>query len=149
MTTKEDNAMSQARSGNIAVTVLPQAAGGWVCEVTTSLAGGAGPTKCFHGQSASHALAHALEDLARMFRKEAEAEQNVDWDVVERATSGEVVNRRFHVILHYERVAEEESKFEALTNTLLGNTVVENAEIAIIQVDADLPKPEWTSRDGD
>ena len=141
--------MSQTRSGNIAVTVIPQATGGWVCEVTTSLAARTDPTKSFHGQSASHAIALALEDLARMFRKEAEAEQNVDWDAVERATSGEVVNRRFHVILHYERVAEEESKFEALTNTLLGNTVVEDAEIAIIQVDADLPKPEWTSRDGD
>jgi len=41
--------------------------------------------------------------------------------------------------LHYERVAEEESKFEAMHNTLLGNTVVENAEISIIQVDPELP----------
>ena len=45
------------------------------------------------------------------------------------------------MILHYEQVVEEESKFEALTSIRLGNTVVENAEIAVIQVDPDLPKP--------
>jgi len=58
---------------------------------------------------------------------------------VDRSTSGKGIDKRFHVILHYERVAEEESKFEALENTLMGNTVVENAEISIIQVDPDLP----------
>ena len=36
--------------------------------------------------------------------------------------------------------------FEAMTNTLLGNTVVENAELTIIQVDPDFPKLAWKSR---
>ncbi len=127
------------RSGNIAVTIVPQSAGRYACEVTPTLDGRTGPTKTFHGQSAKHAIAIALEGLARSFRKEAEAEQDIDWEAVERSPAGKVVEKRFHVILHYERVAEEESKFDAFHNTLLGNTVVENAEIAIIQVDPYLP----------
>jgi hypothetical protein len=50
------------------------------------------------------------------------------------------------VILHYERLVEDESKFDAAHNTLLGNTVVENAELTIIQVDPDLPKLAWKGR---
>ena len=138
--------MSKTSSGNISISVISKATGGWVCEVTLSLADRTDPTKIFHGQSSNHAIALALEDLAHAFRTEAEAQQNINWDDQERSTSGAVINKRFHVILHYERVTEDESKFEAMTNTLLGNTVVENAEIAIIQVDPDLPNPEWTSR---
>ncbi len=141
--------MSQTTSGNIAINVIPQATGGWVCEITSSLAGRNGPTKRFHGQTQDHALALALEDLASAFRTEAEAEQNIESETIDRSAFGEVINKHFHVILHYECVAEEESKFEAMTNTLLGNTVVENAEIAIIQVDPGLPRPKWRRREGD
>lgn len=140
--------MPQPYSGAIAITVIPQANGRCVCEVTPSLAGRTGPTKRFHGQTSNHAIALALEDLAQGFRAEAEAEQDIAWEAVDRSPSGKVINKRFHVILHFERVTEEESKFEAMHNTLLGNTVVENATIAIIQVDPDLPKPEWTGRAG-
>jgi hypothetical protein len=45
------------------------------------------------------------------------------------------------MILHYERVTE--SKFEAFHDTLLGKMVIENAEIAVIQVNSDLPMPPW------
>jgi phosphoribosylformylglycinamidine (FGAM) synthase PurS component len=38
-----------------------------------------------------------------------------------------------------ERIAEDESKFEAMHNTIMGNTVVENATIAVIKVDEALP----------
>jgi hypothetical protein len=69
---------------------------------------------------------------------EAEAEQKVDWDAVDRSPSGKVKEKRFHIILHYERVAKEESKFEAMVNTQMGNTVIENAAISIIQIDPDL-----------
>jgi len=127
------------KSGDIAIAIVPQANGRYVCEVTPSLDGRAGSTRRFHGQSPNHAIAIALENLAHAFRLQAEAEQNIDWDAVDRSTSGKGIDKRFHVILHYERVAEEESKFEALENTLMGNTVVENAEISIIQVDPDLP----------
>src|SRR5712692_3394335 len=128
-----------SNSGNIAITVIPQANGRYICEVTPSLEGRTGPTKRFHGQNPKHAIAIALENLARTFRMEAEAEQNIDWEAVDRSPSGGVNEKRFHVILHYERVAQEESKFEAMVNTQMGNTVVENAEITIIQVDPDLP----------
>ncbi len=43
------------------------------------------------------------------------------------------------MILHYERIAEDESKFEARHNTIMGNTVVENAQITLIEIDPDLP----------
>jgi hypothetical protein len=41
-------------------------------------------------------------------------------------------------MLHYERITEDESKFEALHNTIIGNTVVENATIAIVEISPDL-----------
>ena len=138
--------MRERTSGTIAVIVIPQANGRYVCEATPTLAGGTGKTKAFHGQTANHAIANALEDLARALRAKVEAGQNVDWDAVDRSPSGEVIGKRFHVILHYERLVEDESKFEAMHNTLLGNTVVENAELTIIQVDPDLPKLAWKSR---
>jgi hypothetical protein len=135
-----------SNSGNIAITVVPQANGRSICQVTPSLEGRTSPTKSFHGQTPKHAIAIALENLARKFRIEAEAEQNVDWEAVDRSSSGKLSEKRFHVILHYERVVEEESKFEAMVNTQMGNTVVENAEISIIQVDPDLsvePLERW------
>ncbi len=145
-----EDAMSQLgtspTSGNIAITVISEARGRCICEVTPSLEGRTRPTKRFHGQNPKHAIAVALENLARMFRMEAEAEQKVDWEAVDRPLSGKVNEKRFHVILHYERVAEEESKFEAMHNTLIGNTIVENAEIAIIQVDPNLPIEPWEKR---
>ena len=38
----------------------------------------------------------------------------------------------------YEEIAEAESKFEARHNTLLGNTVVENALISVIEISPDV-----------
>jgi hypothetical protein len=128
-----------SNSVSIVITVIPQANGRYLSEMILSLEGRIGPIKRFHGQNPKHAIAIALENLARLFRMEAEAEQNIDWDAVDRPPSGKVNEKRFHVILHYERVADEESKFEAMVNTQMGNTVVENAEISIIQVDPDLP----------
>jgi phosphoribosylformylglycinamidine (FGAM) synthase PurS component len=78
---------------------------------------------------------------------EAEAEQNIDWEAVDRSPSGKVNEKRFHVILHYEHVTEDESKFDAMQNTLLGNTVIENAEVSIIQVAPDLPIEPLERRD--
>jgi hypothetical protein len=39
----------------------------------------------------------------------------------------------------YERITEDESMFEATHNTIIGNTVVENAKIIVVQIDSDLP----------
>lgn len=69
----------------------------------------------------------------------AEEEQQLDWDKVERLPSGDINQHRYHVIVHYERVAEEDCKFAAVTETHMGNTIVENAEISIIRVDPDVP----------
>ena len=105
--------MDERSSGTIAVLVIPQANGRYRCEVTPTLAGETGATKAFHGQTANHAVANALEDLARSLRAGVEAGQNVDWDAVDRSPSEEVIDKRFHVILHYERLVKDESKFRS------------------------------------
>ncbi|WP_416669403.1 hypothetical protein [Egbenema bharatensis] len=43
------------------------------------------------------------------------------------------------MILHYERIAEDELKFEVMHNTIVGNTGVENDKITMIEMDSDLP----------
>lgn len=69
----------------------------------------------------------------------AEKQQNVDWDAVERSSTGEPIEKPYHVMLHYEDIITAESKFEAMHNTILGNTVVENATITVIEIASDLP----------
>lgn len=137
--------MLPTKSDNVAISVTP-GDGRYLCRLTLTLQGRTRETRSFHGQSANHATAIALEDLAREFRKEAEAEQNIAWDAVERSLSGKVMDKRFHVVLHYERIIDEESKFEAMHSTILGNTVIENAEISIIQIDPELPIEPWKGR---
>ncbi|MGB8701369.1 MAG: hypothetical protein WCD18_18300 [Thermosynechococcaceae cyanobacterium] len=66
-------------------------------------------------------------------------ELRIDWEEVERSPAGDVIEKRYRVILHCERIAHEESKFDAIANTQMGNTVIENAEITTIQIDPDLP----------
>ncbi|MBD2473224.1 hypothetical protein H6G90_37525 [Nostoc sp. FACHB-145] len=68
-----------------------------------------------------------------------EERQNKDWEVVEHSAAGEPIQKRYHVILHYERIRKAESKFDALQDTLLGNTVVENAKVNLIEIDNNLP----------
>lgn len=126
-------------SGSIALTITSQPDGRTVCRVTPSLDGLAGETRDFYGQNVKHAIAIALENLAYVLRTEADAEQKIDPEAVEWSPSGSVVEKRFHVIAHYEDVIEDESKFEATVSTLLGNTVVEGAQVSVIQIDPDLP----------
>ena len=45
--------------------------------------------------------------------------------------------------------SQDESKFEATVNTQMGNTVIENAEISIIQVDPDLPVERFERRNAE
>ena len=80
--------MGEGSSGSIAVFVIPQANGLYVCKVKPTLPGGPCKTKSFHGQTANHAIANALEDLARALRVEVESGQNVDWEAVDRSPSG-------------------------------------------------------------
>lgn len=112
--------------------------GKYVCQVSSSLEYPSNEIRCC-GQTPEHAIAIALEQLASEYRQIAEEHQNIDWDLVERSETGEPITKHYHVILHYERIAESESKFEAMHDTMMGNTVVENAKITLIEIDADLP----------
>jgi phosphoribosylformylglycinamidine (FGAM) synthase PurS component len=92
-----------------------------------------------YGQTQEHAIAIALEQLAEKYREIAEEQQNVDMLTVERSADGEAINKLYHVTLNFECIIDAESKFEAMHNTIMGNTVVENAKITVIEVGEDLP----------
>lgn len=125
-------------TGTISITVFPQDNGQYVCEISPSLSVRTKDCTRFYGQTKEHALACALESLADEYRQKAEKKQNIDSLAVEIADSGEPIQKHYHVILHYERIAEAESKFEARHNTILGNTVVENAKISVIEISPDV-----------
>ncbi|MEM9002870.1 MAG: hypothetical protein AAGE59_04995 [Cyanobacteria bacterium P01_F01_bin.86] len=125
-------------TGTIAIHVQPQANGAYVCQLSPDLSNASREAICCYGQSKEHAIAIALEQLASTYRQIAEEQQETSWDEVERSPSGESIDRCFHVILHYERIAEEASKFEAMHNTITGNTVIENAQITVIEIKSDL-----------
>jgi hypothetical protein len=113
----------------------------YACQIVSSLALDSSPL-LFYGQSPNHAIANGLEHLAEAYRQavsQEQEEQNLDWQAVQLSESGQAVQQRYHVVLHYERIAEEESMFEAMHNTIMGNTVVENATIMVMPIDSDLP----------
>ncbi|AVH63786.1 hypothetical protein [Nostoc sp. 'Peltigera membranacea cyanobiont' N6] len=126
-------------TGTITIAVQPQDNGQYICHLSSSLSDSPRENIQCYGQTQEHAIAIALEQLADDYRKIAEERQNIAWDTVERSNSGEPIAKHYHVILHYERIAQEESKFEAMHNTIMGNTVVENANITVIEIDPDIP----------
>jgi hypothetical protein len=134
----QDQSPNSAQHGNIAINVTPQD-GQFLCALKSEFMGHSLPSRGYRGQSVHHAIAIALEHLASDFRREAAANQKIDFDAVDRTPSGKVLEKRYHVILHYECVTKDESKFEAAHNVRLGNQVVENAEITVIQIDDGLP----------
>ncbi len=117
----------------ISLTVLPQENGRYLCQISPTLTAQNRTGETFSGQTPEHALAVALEHLADEYRTAASQSQE-NTETVE-ASHGQ--EKRYHVILHYERIANEESKFEAMHNTLLGNTVVENAKCTVIEISPD------------
>jgi hypothetical protein len=125
-------------TGTISIAVLPQDNGQYVCQISSSLGDRSSDCIRFYGQTKEHAIANALEKLADDYRQRAEDNQNIDSLAVERSDSGEPLEKHYHVILHYERIAEAESKFEAMHDTILGNTVVENAKISVIEISPDI-----------
>ncbi|MEA5620536.1 hypothetical protein VB711_22240 [Cronbergia sp. UHCC 0137] len=125
-------------TGNIRIALLPQDNGQYICQLSSSLSDSPKENIQCYGQTKEHAIAIALEQLADEYRRIAEEQQNIDWLTVERSDSGEPITKHYHVILHYERIAEEESKFEAIHNTMMGNTVVENAKITVIEIDPEI-----------
>jgi hypothetical protein len=126
-------------SGTIAITVLPQVNGQYLCQMLPTLSDQSRNSREFFGQTPEHAIAIALEHLAEEYRSLAENRQNLDWDRVEQTESGEAIQKPYHVILHYERIGEAKSKFEAMEDTIMGNIVVENARITVIEVSPDIP----------
>lgn len=123
----------------ITIAVLPQANGQYLCQMSPSLRDRLTHDIRCYGQTKEHAIAIALEQLADEYRRMAEEQQNIDWDAVERIDSGEPIEKQYHVMLHYEDIITAESKFEAMHNTIIGNTVVENAKITVIEIANDLP----------
>jgi hypothetical protein len=125
-------------TGTITINVQAEDNGQYVCQMSFFLDQ---PREeiCCYGQTKEHAIAIALEKLADKYRQIAEEHQNRNWDLVECSETGEPIKKRYHVILHYERIGEAESKFEAMEDTIMGNIVVENAKISLIEIDTDLP----------
>ncbi|MBW4617739.1 MAG: hypothetical protein KME21_32025 [Desmonostoc vinosum HA7617-LM4] len=125
-------------TGTITINVQANENRQYICQLSSSIDQRSDEIRCC-GQSEEHAIANALEQLASEYRQIAEEHQNKDWNTVERSESGEPIQKRYHVILHYERIGKAESRFEAMQDTLLGNTVVENAKVTLIEIDANLP----------
>jgi hypothetical protein len=110
-------------TGTIEIDVFPQSNGQYLCQISSSMSDRPNDTINFYGQTKEHAIAICLEPLAYRYRQKAEESQNIDWDAVEISDSAEPIEKRYHVILHCERIAKDESKFEAMHNTMLGNTL--------------------------
>ncbi|MCC3423353.1 MAG: hypothetical protein JGK12_05340 [Microcoleus sp. PH2017_01_SCD_O_A] len=125
-------------TGTITIDVCVQSNGQYLCQISSSLSDRPNDTMNFYGQTKEHAIAIALEHLADEYREKAEESQNIDSLAVELSDSGEPINKYYHVIVHYEEISEAESKFEAVHNTIMGNTIVENARLAAIEIDPDI-----------
>ena len=126
-------------TGTFSINVLPQPNGQYLCHLSPNLSDEPRADIQCYGQTKEHAIAIALEKLAESYRQLAEEVQNINNLAVTRDETGNPINRRYHVMLHYERIIKDESKFEAVHNTIIGNTVVENATISVVEIDSDLP----------
>jgi phosphoribosylformylglycinamidine (FGAM) synthase PurS component len=126
-------------SENLSITVTLANNGYYLCQLSNPLPDPSQDNINCYGQTQEHAIAIALEQLAEKYREIAEEQQNVDMLTVERSADGEAINKLYHVTLNFECIIDAESKFEAMHNTIMGNTVVENAKITVIEVGEDLP----------
>ena len=126
-------------SENLSIAVTLANKGYYLCQLSNPLQDPSQNTIHCYGQTQEHAIAIALEQLADRYRQIAEDKQNVDMLTVERSPDGEAISKLYHVILHFECTIDAESKFEAMHDTIMGNTVVENGKITVIEVSEDLP----------
>ncbi|OYQ65370.1 hypothetical protein B9G53_08170 [Pseudanabaena sp. SR411] len=124
---------------NISINVTLEDNGYYLCHLSNPLPDPSQNTINCYGQTQEHAIAIALEKLAEQYRQIAEEQQNVDMLTVERSPDGEAISKLYHVTLHFECTIDAESKFEAMHNTIMGNTVVENGKITVIEVNKNLP----------
>lgn len=113
----------------------------FVCQIDSNSSDAALST-VGEGQTPEHAIAIALERLAEQYRNMAELNE---------LTSEAGQKKRYHVILHYERMVTEDSKFDALHNILIGNVVVENAKRWAIEIDSSVQpiNDDWDEDDLD
>ncbi len=65
-------------NGTIAIEVLPQSNGQYLCQISSSLSDRPDDSTNFYGQTKEHAIAIALENLADEYRQKAEESQNID-----------------------------------------------------------------------
>ncbi len=130
--------MSEINSDPITETITlilgSQPNGQYTCEISTTLSDAPTSDISCHGQTKEHSIAIALEKLAAHYRQITEECQNQKWDTVELNEAGKPVNKRYHVTLYYERIARAKSKFDAIHDTILGNTVIENATINVVEI---------------
>ena len=126
-------------SENFSITVNLENNGYYLCQLSNPLPDPSQNTINCYGQTQEHAIAIALEQLAEKYRQIAEEAQNIDMLTVERSADGETISKLYHVTLNFECIIDAESKFEAMHNTIMGSTVVENAKITVIEVAEDLP----------
>jgi phosphoribosylformylglycinamidine (FGAM) synthase PurS component len=126
-------------SENFSIAVTLESNGYYLCQLSKPLPVLSQQTISCYGQIQEHAIAIALEQLAEKYRQIAEEQQNIDMLTVERSTDGEAISKLYHVVLHFECTIHAESKFEAMHDTIMGNTVVENGKITVTEVDKNLP----------
>lgn len=98
----------------ISITVLPQANGQYLCQMSTDLSDCPTNDTLCYGQTKEHVIAIALEQLANHYRQIAEQQQNRDWDAVEQTEAGELIAKHYHVILHCERIAGIEPRYDTV-----------------------------------
>jgi hypothetical protein len=100
------------------ITVRPQVNGQYFCQLSSTLSDSSKADIQCHGQTKEHAMAIALENLASKYRRMAEESQNIDSLAVERTESGEAIDKRYHVMLHYECVIKMNPSFQQVTTQL-------------------------------
>jgi hypothetical protein len=136
-------AQDNSTTGSLKIVILPKDSGLYACQLSSEIEFSRtnlhsdfpkADILC-DGQTPEHALAIALEQLAANCRQLAEDSQNIDYLTVEKSSSGKVIEKTFHVTIHYECVIDDESKFEACHNTRSGSLVAENAQITVIAID--------------
>jgi hypothetical protein len=136
-------AQDNSTTGSLKIIILPKDNGIYACQLSSEIEFSRtnlhsdfpkADILC-DGQTPEHALAIALEQLAANCRQLAEDSQNIDYLTVEKSSSGKVIEKTFHVTIHYECVIDDESKFEACHNTRSGSLVAENAQITVIAID--------------
>ncbi|MEM9215271.1 MAG: hypothetical protein AAGD25_13090 [Cyanobacteria bacterium P01_F01_bin.150] len=123
---------SQPLTGNFPIELQQLDNGQYSCQLGLAFENDTESGVQCYGQTADHALANALEHLAAHYRQRTENQQNLN-------CTDEARKGHFHVILHYERIAENETVWESSFNTIIGNTVVENAQISVIEIQPTLP----------